>query len=81
MLTWEVAAAAAPLATSPERVEVAAIAPPLATSSEVPTKRTRLEPTPAADGFWERLSQLVPWRTQGLLSPEQFEHAKSALRL
>ena len=42
-------------------------------------KRPRCGPDP--DELFHRLSELMVWKIRGLLTPEQFENAKSALGL
>ena len=47
--------------------------------AEPTQKRPRRGPDP--DELFHRLSELMVWKMQGLLTPEQFENAKSALGL
>ena len=47
--------------------------------AEPTQKRPRCVPNP--DEMFHRLSELMMWKIQGLLTPEQFENAKCALGL
>ena len=47
--------------------------------SEPLRKRLRTEPDP--DDLWHRLTELMCWKSEGLLTPQQFENAKAALGL
>ena len=78
---------AAALATPPNHNQTtAAVAQPPALQRAEPvkdpepeTKRARVNVNP--DVFWERLSQLMAWNAQGLLTSAQFDQAKQQLGL
>ena len=47
--------------------------------AELPQKRLRCDLD--LEVMWYLLAELMDWKTQGLLTPEQFENAKVALGL